>query len=95
VIELAKLGNYKIAGLDISKTFVEIAQKKAKEAGVNIEFSLGDGAHMPYDDETFNFIICRAAFKNFKEPIGVLNEMYRVLKENGKAFNNRFTEGCL
>jgi ubiquinone/menaquinone biosynthesis C-methylase UbiE len=28
-IELAKLGNYKITGLDISKSFVEIAQKNA------------------------------------------------------------------
>ena len=33
-IELAKLGKYTITGLDISKTFVEIGQQKAREAGV-------------------------------------------------------------
>ncbi len=41
-IELARLGNYKITGLDISKTFVEIAQKNAHEAGFGIDFRQGD-----------------------------------------------------
>jgi ubiquinone/menaquinone biosynthesis C-methylase UbiE len=84
-IELARLGNYQIAGLDISKSFVRIAQMNAREAGVEIEFRHGDAARMPFDDEIFDGIICRAAFKNFKEPIAALDEMYRVLKPNGKA----------
>ena len=104
-IELAKRGKYTIVGLDISRTFVEIAQKNATEAGVGaaVEFREGDAAHMPFDDETFDFIISmaafmpikaetfayfigsRAAFKHFADPIGVLREMYRVLREHGKA----------
>jgi ubiquinone/menaquinone biosynthesis C-methylase UbiE len=84
-IELAKLGNYQIVGLDISQTFVKIAQTNAREAGVEIEFRQGDAARMPFDDEVFDFIVCRAAFKNFKEPMAALDEMYRVLKPNGKA----------
>lgn len=28
-------------------------------------------------------MFCSAAFKNFKEPIKALQEMHRVLKENG------------
>ncbi|MGE5446318.1 MAG: class I SAM-dependent methyltransferase [Ignavibacteriales bacterium] len=84
-IELVRLGNHRIVGLDISKTFVDIAQKKAKEVGVTIEFRQGDAAHMPFDNETFDFIICRAVFKNFAEPIRALNEMHRVLKLNGKS----------
>lgn len=84
-IELAKLSNYKITGLDISKTFVEIAREKAQEAGVEIDFRQGDAAHMPFDNETFDFIICRAAFKNFSQPIAALDEMNRVLKAGGKA----------
>jgi ubiquinone/menaquinone biosynthesis C-methylase UbiE len=84
-IELAKLGNYRITGLDISKSLVDIAQKKAREAGVSIDFRLGDAAHMPFDDETFDFIVCTAAFKNFSEPVQALKEMNRVLKPNGRA----------
>ena len=84
-IELAKLGNYNITGLDISKTFVEIAQNKAKEAKVKVDFRQGDAAEMPFPDGTFNFAICTSAFKNFPDPIKVLDEIFRVLKASGKA----------
>jgi ubiquinone/menaquinone biosynthesis C-methylase UbiE len=84
-IELAKMGNYHIVGLDISPTFVEIAQAKARESGVDIDFRLGNASHMPLADDLFDFIVCSAAFKNFSEPVLALNEMFRVLKPGGKA----------
>ena len=84
-IELAKLGKYKIIGLDISKDFVEIAQRNAKEAGVEVEFRQGSVADIPFPDNTFDFIICTAAFKNFKEPFKALSQMHRVLKSGGTA----------
>ena len=71
--------------MDISKTFVEIEKVNAKEAGVNAEFVHGDASDMPFDDETFDFIVCTSAFKNFTKPVMALNEMYRVLRPNGKA----------
>ena len=40
---------------------------------------------MDFKENTFDFIFCSAAFKNFKEPIVALKEMYRVLKNNGTA----------
>jgi len=84
-IELAKLGNYKITGLEISKTFVEIAQANARAAGVPIDFRLGSALRVPFDADTFDFIVCRAAFKNFADPVVALDEMYRVLKPGGKG----------
>src|SRR5919109_5430210 len=84
-IELAKLGRYEIIGLDISKDFVEIARRNAKEAGVEVEFRHGNVADIPFPDNTFDFIICTAAFKNFKEPFKALSQMYRVLKSGGTA----------
>ena len=84
-IELARIGNYQVVGLDISKSFVQIAQAKATEAGVAVDFRHGNAANMPFDAASFDLIICRAAFKNFTEPIQALNEMHRVLKPGGKA----------
>ncbi|HEX2615037.1 MAG TPA: class I SAM-dependent methyltransferase [Nitrososphaera sp.] len=84
-IELAKLGEFKIIGPDISKDFVEIAKRNAKEAGVEVEFRQGSVADIPFPNNTFDFIICTAAFKNFKEPLKALSQMYRVLKPRGTA----------
>lgn len=84
-IELARLGDYRVTGLDISHTFVEIARCNAAEAGVDVDFRHGDAAHMPFVDGSFDFLLCRAAFKNFAQPIRALEEMYRVLKPGGCA----------
>ncbi|MGE5378893.1 MAG: class I SAM-dependent methyltransferase [Bacteroidota bacterium] len=84
-IELAKLGSFQITGLDISKSFVEIARGNAREAGLEIDFREGNASAMPFEDGTFDFIFCQAAFKNFSEPVKAISEMYRVLKPGGIA----------
>jgi ubiquinone/menaquinone biosynthesis C-methylase UbiE len=84
-IELAKLGNYKITGLDISQTFVEIARANAAKDNVAVEFRRGNASQMPFADESFDFLLCRAAFKNFAQPNEALDEIYRVLRPGGKA----------
>jgi hypothetical protein len=40
---------------------------------------------MPFAADAFEFIVCRAAFKNFSDPIGALHEMHRVLRPGGTA----------
>ncbi len=84
-IELAKLGPYSITGLDISHTFVEIASKKAAAAGVRVDFQQGNVSNMPFASDTFDFLLCRAAFKNFGQPVRALEEMCRVLKPGGRG----------
>jgi ubiquinone/menaquinone biosynthesis C-methylase UbiE len=84
-IELAKRGEYQIVGLDISRTFVRMATENARKEGVPVTFRHGDAAAMPFESETFDFIVCRAAFKNFTEPVRALREMHRVLRPGGKA----------
>src|SRR6185436_16593925 len=84
-IELAKMGRFEIVGLDVSKDFVELAQRNAAQAGVEVEFRQGNASRIPFPDNTFDFVICTAAFKNFKEPLVALGEMYRVLKPGSIA----------
>jgi ubiquinone/menaquinone biosynthesis C-methylase UbiE len=84
-IELARLGCYRLAGLDISRTFIRIARENAARGGVMVDFQAGDVAAMPFAADTFDFIVCRAAFKNFGDPVGALREMHRVLRPGGRA----------
>lgn len=84
-IEVARLTGCRMVGIDISRTFVRIADDNARKAGVDIAFDLGDAADMPFPSCGFDFVFCRAAFKNFSRPLEALNEMYRVLKPGCSA----------
>jgi ubiquinone/menaquinone biosynthesis C-methylase UbiE len=84
-IELARLGPYRIVGLDISKSFVRIATENAHRAGAQVTFREGNASAMPFEAGSFDFVYCRAAFKNFSEPVRALREMHRVLKPGGQA----------
>ncbi len=83
-VELARLG-LTVAAVDISRSFVRIGQEHAARTGVRVDFRRGDAAALPFDDESFDAVVCRAAFKNFADPQGALNEMRRVLRPGGQA----------
>lgn len=82
-IEIAKFGKCKVTGIDISEDLVEIAKKNAKKSGIEVAFLQANASRLPFHANAFNFIVCVLSFKNFKEPVLALEEMYRVLKPGG------------
>jgi ubiquinone/menaquinone biosynthesis C-methylase UbiE len=93
-IELAKLGSYQITGLDISKSFVEIARNNAVQAGMKIDFREGNASAMPFRENTFDFTFCQAAFKNFSDPVRAIAEMQRVLRPGGLSVISDLRRGA-
>lgn len=83
-IELARRG-LEVQAIDISKTFVEIAQRNAAAESMEVRFGLGNAAALPVAGASVDFVVCRAAFKNFSEPVKALAEMRRVLRPGGTA----------
>ena len=84
-IELAKRGDYKIAGLDQSETSVETARGNAADAGVHRLSPRQRIDTCRSATRAFDFLLCRAALKNFADPQGAIEEMHRVLKPGGRA----------
>ena len=84
-IELARRGPYIVTGIDISRSFVKMASARAAALGIKVDFRQGSASNLPIQDDSYDFVLCRAAFKNFGEPVGALQEMYRVLKPGGRA----------
>jgi len=84
-VEIARRGPFRVGGLDISETFVRLARAHAREEGVTVDFQHGNASRMPYANESFDYVVCRAAFKNFTDPLGALDEMHRVLAPGGEA----------
>ena len=80
---LGELGPSRVTGVDISRSFMKIAEGNAQSAGVDVRFRLGNAQALPFADESFDAVVCRAAFKNFAESVKALDEMARVLKPGG------------
>jgi ubiquinone/menaquinone biosynthesis C-methylase UbiE len=79
-IEMARSGRLRVTGVDISRSFVEIASANARGEGVTVDVRLGDAGRLPFSAESFDLVVCQAAFKNFPRPVAALDEMYRVLR---------------
>ncbi len=83
-IELARRG-LRVSAIDISASFVRIARDHAAAAGVELDVRRGNASELPYADGTFDYLVCRAAFKNFTDPLGARDEAHRVLAPGGRA----------
>jgi ubiquinone/menaquinone biosynthesis C-methylase UbiE len=83
-IELASRG-YRVSALDVSTWAVATTQRNAAVAGVDVDVRHGSALAMPFADASFDGVVCVDVLKNFSDPIGVLNEMHRVLRPGGEA----------
>jgi ubiquinone/menaquinone biosynthesis C-methylase UbiE len=79
---LSNLADTKISlfGLDISDNMIQIAKERLANRASLI---VGDAEKLPFENESFDFILCNASFHHYPNPKKVLNEMYRVLNNKG------------
>jgi Methylase involved in ubiquinone/menaquinone biosynthesis len=80
---LAELG-HSCTGFDISEGMMEVARKKAKEAGLNVSFGMGDAENLPCEENTFDIVTNRHLLWTIPHPEKALSEWIRVLKPGGK-----------
>lgn len=77
---LERIPEGKLYGIDIS----EIQIKRAKERlGDKVELKKSPGEEIPYEDKFFDKILCSEVIEHVLDPIPLLKEMKRVLKDDG------------
>ena len=84
---LAKeLPDIKLVGVDVSKEMVERAETNfdTHRLGGIAEFKEGSSEHLPFNDQTQDFIVSTGALHHFADPTLSFNEIYRVLKPGGQ-----------
>ncbi len=92
-IALTQLQPEKIIAADYAERMLHIAQKKINARHLNhiIEFKQEDGENLSFADNTFNAVTISFGIRNFENYQKGLEEMYRVLKENGVLLILEFT----
>lgn len=71
---------YELYGVDFSQNMIIEAKSKCR----NATFSVADAEMLPFDDDSFDIVVCNASFHHYIHPDRVLEEMRRVLKDGGK-----------
>lgn len=77
---LAELA-YKVEGVDLDAKTIEYASKKYLRQ--NINFIIGDILNIPFEDNFFDLIVCFETFEHVDDHDRLLNEVKRVLKDDG------------
>ncbi len=79
---LEKLKKYKskLYGADISSEMIKYARERL---GNYAELIIADSESLPWQDNSFDIIVCTLSFHHYPNPGKSLNEMKRVLRKNG------------
>lgn len=81
-----------IIGIDFSKRLVKMGKSRfAKNPAYRrLTFILGDAECLPFQDSSFDVVFCECAFNLFPNKEKVLQEIKRILREDGKLILSDF-----
>ena len=82
---LAKRGAI-VSGLDLSKRSIEAARQHASQTGLKIDYQQGSAEAIPYEDNSFDAVICVDVLEHINDLKQVVSEIHRVLRQNSMFF---------
>ena len=86
-VDLARFakGGAEVTGVDVSPSAIELARKNFEQQGLRGRFEAADGEHLPFPDNTFDFVFAHGVVQYTASPQRLVAECRRVLKPGGKA----------
>jgi ubiquinone/menaquinone biosynthesis C-methylase UbiE len=78
----------RLKGLDISADMLATAERNAKEYGLRsrVQYVRSSGNKMPFDNNMFDAVFTNGSLHEWSDPKNTFNEIWRVLKKDGKIF---------
>jgi 2-polyprenyl-6-hydroxyphenyl methylase / 3-demethylubiquinone-9 3-methyltransferase len=83
--EFARLG-CKVTGIDPSERSLAVARAHAQQSGLDINYLIGLGEHLPFADASFDIVYCCDVLEHVNNLEQVISEIARVLKPDGIFF---------
>lgn len=76
----------KVFGLDADDKILKIAETKIKKTGLNITLNKGMAFELPYQDNSFDFVLSSLMFHHLTHDnkLLALKEVYRILRPGGE-----------
>jgi ubiquinone/menaquinone biosynthesis C-methylase UbiE len=74
----------RLTGIDLSPAMLDIARARATDAGVAVDLREGDAQTLPFDDASFDTVVCTLALCGMPDNRAAIAEMFRVLRPGGK-----------
>lgn len=84
-------------GMDIHDELGKIEIKMHEDNIVNCSLVRSDINQIPFQNETFDMIVCQSILEHLKDPDTAISEIFRVLRKDGKVIigfpvKNRLTK---
>jgi ubiquinone/menaquinone biosynthesis C-methylase UbiE len=73
-----------VTGIELSPAMLAIGRPRAGDLGRDVEFREGDAEHLPFDDASFDTVVCALSLCSIPEPNAAIGEMKRVLIPGGR-----------
>ena len=85
----------RVTGIDLSPSFVEAAAIFSQWCGLEsaMDFHAGSVTALPFDDQSFDAVLCQHILMNVPDKEQALAEFFRVLKPGGRLILSELYQG--
>jgi len=73
-----------LTGVELSPNMLEIARRRARESGIEVDLRAGDAQHLPFPDARFDTVVATLALCTIPDDRRAVTEMARVLRPGGR-----------
>ncbi len=84
----------RLVGIDVLPRSISYAKRRFARSK-KLSFRIADAHALPFENKTFDLIVCLEALEHIEDPQKVILEMHRVLKDRGKVITLVPTENLL
>jgi len=74
----------RVVGLDLNSGMLEVARSLPWNAPAAVEWREANAAELPFDDATFDLVLCQQGLQFFPDRPAALRAMHRVLRADGR-----------
>lgn len=74
----------RLTGIDLSPQMLSVARQRAAQLGVDVSLREADAQALPFDDGSFDTVVCTLALCGIPDDRAAIAEMKRVLRPGGR-----------